>query len=100
MNSERTRVPNSEFGIQAGFVGEALSQFSIQAQAQDRVSIFGIIVGDAFYGAGEGIHKDKYTRRERDGAGIPVEFYTARRKYKNIFSRPKRLTSPHLSSLS
>ncbi len=34
----------------------------LRAQAQDRVSIFGIIEGDALDRAGKGIHKDKYTR--------------------------------------
>ena len=33
-----------------------------RAQAQDRVSVFWIVEGDAFYGTGECIHALKYTR--------------------------------------
>src|SRR5271157_4330782 len=51
------------FRIQGRFVGEALAQLSIRSQAQDGISIFWIVVSDAFHGTGQSIHEDKYTRR-------------------------------------
>lgn len=44
------------FGIQAGFIREALTRFGIWSQAQYRVSIFWVVEGDALDRAGEGIH--------------------------------------------
>lgn len=41
------------------------------AQAQDRISIFGIVEGNALHRTREGIHVNKYTRRlDRNGSGL------------------------------
>ncbi len=55
------------------------------AQAQDCISIFWIVEGNALHGAGEGIHKDKYTRLLCNGLiGLESIYFPSKKNEKLV----------------